>query len=87
MLLISDYLEVALFVALICFVVAKSFDATTSDGPVYRLTKSWVGAVAIAALIWPVLLVGLGQFLLLIGVSSLFGKVTNGLYRGKSFNA
>jgi hypothetical protein len=55
---IAVYLEIALCVALVCFVVLTSVAAA--------LTGDRAAAVAVAAIAWPILLVGLAELLVIV---------------------
>ncbi|WP_313675704.1 hypothetical protein [Mycolicibacterium sp.] len=87
MLLISAYFHISLFVGLVCFTVAKTLDAQTSDSPNSPITGNSIIAMGVTAIFWPILLIGLAQLLLVVAVRNLFRKNTDGIYRVRRLSA
>ena len=54
------YLGTALFLALVCFIVLRTMTASPTDA------GSLVAAIVVAAIAWPVMLIGAAQLLLVV---------------------
>ena len=65
----SRYFDVALFVALLCFVLVES------TVPASPQAGSPIVTVALAGLLWPLLIIGAGLVLRILGASTLCTRI------------
>jgi hypothetical protein len=66
---VSSYFDVALFVALLCFVLVES------TVPASPQAGSPIVTVALAGLLWPLLIIGAGLLLSIIGATTVCTRI------------